>query len=426
MTIQELREKLVGDEAWLQNICERDSTEETNAELDKCLAEIDGIKKRLSALEDVEDGEVVGQQNSYRHADHPAVLRNRMYAEGKSTRKSKTYIAGSNDRFSIKRALKSLCEGTGLQGIEADFQHGKQTRANGFNVPFTRANEVYSGGTGAGLVTYDQADFISLLRKASIIEPLGLKTVMAGPGVYRLPRETSNSQASWVLEGNSITNSPLAVDYIEVHPLQLMAMVTLSRTLVYSSSYDSEMIVEQDIIQAVAEKLSGAIVTGLGVGAEPLGVINNPAVEMEALATPPTFTWGDALTMERKVLEANAPQGSAVKVLTSPFGAKRLKESPVLGTTFPSWIMQDNKVAGYDVVVSNHVPSNLSYSGTSALTTMAMGCFSEAVNVVLWASPQILIDPYSLGDSNNIRVICYMFCNVLTRRPSLLKTAVFK
>jgi HK97 family phage major capsid protein len=379
MTKFELRNKIRSLRKEIESLCYRDSTDTPDADgkkLDGLMKQLSDLMSKLDAMTAADEAvdEVDTEDRSWKDRS-PMAMRAAMRASGQSTRVSRHTIGGDHhDQFSVVKALRSISENRPLEGVEADQSarcaEGRTLRANSFVLPFgrdqnyeTRAGELTSG-TGSGMVTTIFGDdFLYILRKASILDSLQIQTILAPAGRFRLPRETSNAQANWTIEGVDCGVSPMAADYIEVSPMNLIAEVIISRNLLYSSGYDVESIVRTDLANAIGEKLSNTILNGTGVNPEPQGLFNLSTVGVVPLGAPSTYSWTDALAVEAAILAGNPPAGAVIKSITSPLGQQILKSTTrVSGSTpYPSCVSEDNKINGYDCIASNHVSSSLSY-----------------------------------------------------------------
>jgi HK97 family phage major capsid protein len=369
-------------------------------------------------------------------ARHPAVIRSRGRVSSPNTQRHQQ----TDRRFNVASAVRSIAEGKQLSGYEAEcnqeLTRGLSMRPNSFILPFgnmeTRSNEITTT-TGGGIMTYSYGEYLDKLRKASIIDKLGIKTRLVNPGRYWVPRETTNTVASWSTENVPMNQSPVVVDYIETDPYQLSVFTTVTRTLLASSSYGVSEIIEEDMAKAIGEQLNYSIIAGSGSAPQPCGVLNQAAVDVVSLTSGYTYQWLDALTVESAVLQNNPPEGAKISSITSPLGQKVLKNTAKIGSTFPNFILENDQMNGHDVVASNHMVSNLSYSGNGSMTAIATGCWSEAVEVVMWGgSPSggsgilCVVDPFTAGQSGNINIYSFLFCNTVWRRPSLMKVQMFK
>lgn len=425
MGIEQLRAKSKATQEQIKRLCaEPDPSAETDQKLQELMGLFEDIQNRIKALM-VAEGDEEDQERAYLKS--PAMQR-----RNNSRGRVGTFSGTTHQRFSVSNAIRSIARGDRLPDYEREvtdrLSRGRDLKPNSFRLPLQeRANEIYTTSGGIGAVTYDQDDFLALLRKASIVEPLGIRVRGVGPGVVRIPRETTGISAGWYEEGGSMSNGTFAADYLSYAPMNLWAQACISRTLFASSEYDVESIVRNDMSQAIGEALNAAILSGTGVSGQPMGVLNHPDVDVVALESAPTYAWQDALNLESSVLGNNPPQDATIKVVTSPFGQSKLKATARIGTSYPSFVEEDNRINGYNVVTSNFVPTDLTYSPDSALTCLVGGCWSEAVEVLMWGeSAEVVVDPYSGGSEGNVFVYVYLTVNVAVKRPSLLKVQFFK
>lgn len=382
-------------------------TDNQSAQLAEIEKEIQAINARIDAL-------VAAQNMSDEHENQGKQSRGRV-----STPSLYVHQGG----FSISRAIRSMVEYGRVDGMEGSisdqYGSGRVRRANAFYLPLhTRANET-NRTSASGLLTQGYGELLPLLRSKSIAAQLGVRFVTDLQGAFRIPVQSGGVTASWVAEGSSVANSQVTVPAVELVPQQLTAMITFSRQLLSQSSYVTDEMLMTDLVSAIAAKLDSSVFNGTGAGAEPEGFLVNSSVEQVALAGA-SVTYADLLKLQRKVKD-QSPTGT-LRHAVSPKGEETLSQIARIGTTYPSFCLENGEVNGFEALVSKNIPDTFSTTKTVCM----FGDFERAGTVGFWSNAtEIVVDPYTRADYSEIRLVAYLTCNFKVVDPNLVKFVAF-
>lgn len=215
-------------------------------------------------------------------------------------------------------------------------------------------------------------------------------------GNVAIPKVTGGQTAYWLPEGGTVTASQMVFAQLGLLPHRLVASTAFDKQLVAQASLSVEALVRDTIARIMAVEKNRAMINGSGSSGEPLGLLNITGVQSnDTTANAPT--WAQIVNFETKIGTANADLGP-MSWLYSPAVQGNLKSLPKIGTTFPIFMQEGDKVNGYPVNTTNNVPSGLGIFGVG----------SEFI-VADWAGIDIVVNPYSLDTSGQIRITVQMW-----------------
>lgn len=389
------------------------------AALERLAADEDEVEDEDSDEDDVEDeedeDEGKGVKSKRNKVYSPAVIRSR-------GRKSADTIErhASQEGYSIARAVGSFCKREKLIGLEAEVDSElRRTNpypcAGAFRMPFgdvrklnrgyqVRADQTLTTGAGSIPTYWDAEMFIDYLYPILVGPKLGFDYMIGLAGVTKLPRQTAPPTVSAVAEEGSATGSDAPLDNVTLTPNTCTGNCTVSRKFATQSIIVADKYIMDTLAKQVGVTLDSYALNGTGSSNQPTGLFNNSAVTNYAYAPSNTLDWPTTVSLEKLVAEANADFGARA-YLSSPAGWAKMRQTARIGSTFPSFIVDDNgNINGLPLVYSMQVPSTFSYSGTNNLTALAYGNWSDLIVAVFGNGLDILVDPFSGSKSGNVTI----------------------
>ena len=168
--------------------------------------------------------------------------------------------------------------------------------------------------------------------------------------------------------------------------------------------------------------LDAAAISGTGTDNQPTGILAASGIGSVAGGTnglAPTLTHLLALGGVA-VANANADQGSTGFLINTKTEAK-LRGTPRVASTDSEMLLNDGQTTliGRRMHVSNNVPSNL-VKGTSGAVCSAIifGNFADLVIGQWGGGIDLLVDPYTLSTSGQLRLVAQGFFDILVRRAA--------
>ncbi|MCH7503239.1 MAG: phage major capsid protein [Proteobacteria bacterium] len=145
----------------------------------------------------------------------------------------------------------------------------------------TEYEKALSAGSLAGggaLLTGDTAtEVIELLRSVSIIRQIGARQVAIPRGTMRTPRIDVGTTAGYVAEGQAIPTTDLKTGAVMLVARKLASLAVMTNELLQFSgdgAPDADVIVLDDLLDAIGQEENRAFLFGSGSVNEPLGITN--------------------------------------------------------------------------------------------------------------------------------------------------------
>lgn len=334
-------------------------------------------------------------------------------------------------KYSIMRAIRALTDPSARSeaGFEIECskavekQLGRHSR--GLFIPAEvllnkRDMTVGSASAGGNTVATNvlAGSFIDILRNRSEVLNMGATTLTGLVGNVAIPRKTGSSNAYWVSEGGSATESALAFDQVTMSPKSITGYVDISRKLMLQSSLDIEGLVRADLATQLATAIDLAAINGSGTNPEPRGILNTNGIGSVVGGTNGAApTWDHIVDLESAVAIANADIGSLGFMTNAKVRGKLLKTEKSTATGQYVWADGANPLRGYRAAVSNQVPSNLTKGTASEVcSAIIFGNFADLL-IGLWGGLDMMVDPYTLGKEGATRVIAFQDIDIAIRHP---------
>lgn len=310
-----------------------------------------------------------------------------------------------------------------------EYERATGRRAQGVFVPTgvlaramaeTRALTVGTGGgsTGGQLVATDllSQNFIDLLRPKSITARLGVQMLNDLVGNVAIPRQTGGTSAYWVNEADSPIESQATFDQVAMTPKTIGAYTDISRKMMLQSSISAQAFVINDLMNSLAQGIDAAIISGVGLGAEPGGLLANSSIPVVALGTDgAAMTWADVVQMWSTVAGNDADFGNLGFLTNAKVRGKLQQTEKVSGTGKFIW-EEPEALSGVPALMSSLVPSNLTKGSGTDLSAMIFGNWSDLL-VGQWGVLDITVDQYTFSSSGGVRIVAMQDVDFVVRHP---------
>lgn len=320
-------------------------------------------------------------------------------------------------RISLLDAVNAQVENRSLSGALAEFnqeQARQGVQARGVLVPASifEKRAANTTTTADGIVPEDfRADqFIGLLRNSAIVRSLGARTLSNLRGNTVIPKQTSTTAATWLAEGDSLTDTdPLTFDTVTLQPRHVGALTELSRQLIQQSNPDIEALVRDDFVKVIGLAVDRALIHGNGVK-EPAGLVDTAT----GTGTLATLTWEAVL----KVIEdLNLSHINPNYWLTTPAVATKLRSTLKAASAGSAYLMENGQMAGIPVAVTQQLDNVIDSNDDVVAGRVLVGDFSELL-IGTWGAVDILANPYGAAYARGgvqIRILTTM--DAAVRRP---------
>jgi HK97 family phage major capsid protein len=330
--------------------------------------------------------------------------------------------------YSILKALRELSDingGPRLTGLELEASNAMakilKKQPEGFFIPrevmygpMTRDLAVTTppsppGPGGGNLVATELVlPIIDYLRNALVVRSAGARVLAGLQGNIAIPKQTGTATAQWRTEVQPVTPSDQAFAQIALIPKRLSTMTVYSRQLVIQSSLDIEALIRSDLAAVMATEIDRAALFGSGTAPEPRGILNQVGINRWTFGTDPLF--------EGYVRGVVALEDAKVP-LTSPAWVvnPRCWGAGISTPKFPNTgitVVSDNDTClGYPYLRTQQIPNTGATSGL-----VFFGSWDQLL-IGAWDGTDLVVDPYSLAQNAQIRIVIHEWADVNVRYP---------
>ena len=373
------------------------------------------LEARIASLNAAENGQDLKEALD-RHDAVNVELRQAEVAERKEQEDARRKMEGEARKghdFSLLRFIQGAMKGK-MDGIEADYAAiGAEEysriglRQNGFVIPsFALMRASGSGsasGSGAGsgsassptgqnattnadggnLVITTQR-YVEEVREKLVVAKMGATILNGLVGNVDLP-SVGGITASFLDEAAQASAKKASVAKVTLTPRGCRAYMVTTRDLLKQTSIDVNRVLIDRLSDAAAACLEKeALASIVSAATQPAGGTS--------------LTWANVVAMETTINTVNANRGNMGYVLpTASWGTAKttLKASGVAG-----YILDGNTINGYRADFSNCFAAN----------TPVFGNFAD-LYLGNWGGIDILVDPYSLGDTGEVKVQLFYYAD---------------
>ena len=408
MNINELQvrldEKLSRQEELLNNVDaeQRDFNESEQSEFDTLSRDISAINKSIQ----------VEQKKDEARAQ---------IALAKMRTAKKSEEAKATEKFSFLRVLDQLTRGvnpdnmTGAEGevhqeaVREARNAGRSIMGYGLPAMMMRAQDAATAATAGNLIATElDSTIIPALRPRTVMAQLGAMQMNGLVGNLNLPAADGIATATWEGETDANANTDPSTRLVELRPNRLAAKTTLSKQLLIQSSFDAEAWVRAELENAVARAVDSAAIQGNSGNID--GILGTSGVS--------DITFGGAVTRAKlvnlitKIAVENADVANLNFLMNPIIKGELMSLETDSGSGL--FVMDNlNQLLGYNVAVSTLVPTNIA----STKTAVIFGNFADLV-IANWAGgTEILVDPYTLADNAQVKVVVNSYWDVKLKQP---------
>jgi len=262
-----------------------------------------------------------------------------------------------------------------------------------------------AGQSGAHLVPHTTStSWIDQLRNRSVM--MKLATVMSGlVGTMDIPKKTDRAKAYWLGEGQDAQETGMDFGQITITPKTVAAYIDITRKLLNQSSPDAEMLVRNDLRDAVGEAIDIAAIYGTGSQYQPRGLKNYNGMNAVDFATAQKPTFAELVAMETEIAADNSDIGSMAYLMHSRLRGW-MKTTPKFGSGTETTIWEPgNTVNGYRTEVTNQLNAG----------DMFFGNFADFL-IAMWGGLDMIVDTASLSKSGGTRIVVFQDVDFALRR----------
>jgi HK97 family phage major capsid protein len=283
-------------------------------------------------------------------------------------------------------------------------------------------------GAGGAMVATDllSADFITLLRNASMVRRMGARVLGGLVGNVAIPRQTGTVTMGWVAQAGAATESDAVFAQVTMSPKTAHGIQDVTRDLLLQGTPAVEGLVRADLIEAMATQLDFIALHGTGASNQPTGLAATAGIGSVAGGTNGLApTWDHIVDLESQVANNNAAV-AAVGYLTNTRVRGRLKRTQKFASTngqeiwMPPMAGQEaalyGSLNGYSAGVSNNVRNDLVKGSSGAVcSAIFFGNWNDLL-IGEWGTAEILPDEVTQAANRIVRMHVYQTIDIAVRR----------
>ncbi|EEZ7590112.1 major capsid protein [Escherichia coli] len=324
--------------------------------------------------------------------------------------------------FDLNNVIRSLVDGDVLGANEAEYsamaatatmQRGRAARGGSVFVPAAAMRAAADGNTKATLtaVTDEKLlndSYVAMLLPESVLGRLGVKVLSGLTSPTAIPKMTASSVEAFgfVDENGSAPESKAEFSNVKMAPKTFAGGNPISRASLKTVPGIATLITDH-INQAVRIKLEQLILSDKENARGPAGVIKQ-LVDAGRVEKKAAFSYKDFLKEIAKLTDAGVP-AQAIKFAMSGATAAEL-ESTLKDNGVSGYIIENGKLAGYDVVTSGVIP----------VDHIVLGSF-DAITIGEWGGLELDIDDTTYRAQSAIVPRIWVDLDYVVTQPEALK-----
>lgn len=324
--------------------------------------------------------------------------------------------------FDLNNVIRSLVDGEALGAHEAEFsamaatatmQRGRAARGGSVFVPTAAMRAAADGNTKATLtaVTDEKLlndSYVAMLLPESVLGRLGVKVLSGLTSPTAIPKMTASSVESFgfVDENGAAPEGKAEFANVKMAPKTFAGGNPISRASLKTVPGIATLITDH-INQAVRIKLEQLILSDKENTRGPAGVIKQ-LVDAGRVEKKAAFSYKDFLKEIAKLTDAGVP-AQAIKFAMSGATAAEL-ESTLKDNGVSGYIIENGKLAGYDVVTSGVIP----------VDHIVLGSF-DAITIGEWGGLELDIDDTTYRAQSAIVPRIWVDLDYVVTQPEALK-----
>jgi HK97 family phage major capsid protein len=344
---------------------------------------------------------------------------------------------GEVQEYSLARAINaSINKDWSKAGLELEASNAVAKRtgmvAEGFFVPVEafskmsgkRAFDAGTAGNAGNLVQTSVlgGEFVDVLRNALVLNKMGIRVLGGLTSNIAIPRKTAASTISNATETAQFSATNPTTTQILLSPKRIGASIPYTKQALLQSSLDVESMLRDDLAAGIAVMIDNMGLNGTGTAPQPRGLVAQSGIGAVVGGTNGAqVAWSHLVGLESACANVNAEPDQLAGYVINTKTRGWAKQQPKVGTTFPNFLWDSGvqPLNGYRTAVTNNMVSN-GTKGTAAGVTSTLAFSSDWSNFILalFGGLDIVVDPYSLADSGQIKLTANQFIDIGLRNPA--------
>ncbi|HEL5857217.1 TPA: phage major capsid protein [Escherichia coli] len=324
--------------------------------------------------------------------------------------------------FDLNNVIRSLVDGEALGANEAEFsamaatatmQRGRAARGGSVFVPAAAMRAAAAGNTKADLTAITDEklmteSYIEMLMPESVLGRLGVTVYSGLNAPTAIPKMTKSSVDAFgfVDENGAAPESKAEFANVKLSPKTFAGGNPISRQSIKTVPGIATLITDH-INQAVRIRLEQLILSDKENARGPAGLVKQ-LVDGGRVAKKAAFSYKDFLKEIAALTDAGVPAQS-IKFAMSGATAAEL-ESTLKDEGVSGYIIENGKLAGYEVVTSGVIPAN----------TIVLGSF-DGITIGEWGGLELDMDDTTYRAQSAIVPRIWVDLDYVVTQPEALK-----
>lgn len=310
-----------------------------------------------------------------------------------------------NKEFRLINAINDIANNRNLSEVDSAVikASANDMRALGINasgqIQLSGEKRTISVATADGVVETEVENILAPLRDNNVLVNAGAKFLTNLKGNVKLP-VMGASNCTWEDETASAKDAGTTITAKELSPKRLCCYIDVSKQFLIQDSASANATLQQDIVNAISEKLQKTILgAGAGSAKQPAGIFYG--------ATPTTATtFADICKIEGAVDDANVGGNRAYIVSNKAKAGLRNMAKSAKSTQL---VMENGEIDGTPVYATSSVEG----------TNFAYGDFSNLV-IAQWGGIDMIVDSISQSTSGCVRLVINAYFDAVVVRPEAI------
>lgn len=310
-----------------------------------------------------------------------------------------------NKEFRLINAINDIANNRNLSEIDSAVikESANDMRALGINasgqIQLSGEKRTISVATADGVVETEVENILAPLRDNNVLVNAGAKFLTNLKGNVKLP-VMGASNCTWEDETASAKDAGTTITAKELSPKRLCCYIDVSKQFLIQDSASANATLQQDIVNAISEKLQKTILgAGAGSAKQPAGIFYG--------ATPTTATtFADICKIEGAVDDANVGGNRAYIVSNKAKAGLRNMPKSAKSTQL---VMENGEIDGTPVYATSSVEGK----------NFAYGDFSNLV-IAQWGGIDMIVDSISQSTSGCVRLVINAYFDAVVVRPEAI------
>jgi HK97 family phage major capsid protein len=265
-------------------------------------------------------------------------------------------------------------------------------------------------------------EFVDVLRNALVLNKMGIRVLGGLTANIAIPRKTTASTISNVTEAAQFVATNPNTTQIVLSPHRVGASIPYTKQALLQSSLDVESMLRDDLAAGIAVMIDNLGINGSGTAPAPRGLINQSGIGAVVGGTNGAqIAWPHLVGLESACANVNAEPDQLAGYIVNTKARGWMKQTQK-STYLPYlWdVTQANQpLNGYRAAVTNNLPSNGTKGTASGIcSTLAFSSDWSNFILALFGGLDVVVDPYSMADSGQIKLTANQFIDAAVRNPA--------